>query len=288
MRDQIVEANNLLNCFKPRLNPPNPLSSHFNATLLEEHNACTQLRGPSSPPSAFPSLNTEVCEADIESVKAYLTLHPHSNTCGVNDIPYFAILEIDNTDLCRLYHECFQTGKVPTPWLITLLSALPKCGKDLSDPNNYRAIALKSCFLKFSTLIVLHKLTMAAEEGNLIPPSQNGFCTGHRTHNNAFVLRSLLECAHDQNEILYVAFVDISNAFPSTNHNTLWNWLNDLGLTSMYYDWLQNVYCDMRYRLVQGDCVSDKGLEFSWETLLLHFYGTCTLLLFTSLPIVMT
>ncbi|KAF5349818.1 hypothetical protein D9758_010233 [Tetrapyrgos nigripes] len=167
------------------------------------------------------------------------------------------ILDIDNSELCRLYQECFRTGEVPTSWLTTLLSALPKHGKDLSDANNYRAIALESCFLKFATLLVLHKLTKAAEHGNLIPPSQNGFCTGHCTHNNTFILCSLIESACAQKDTLFVTFVDISNAFPSTNHNALWNRLEDLGLTGIYYDWLCNLYCDMRYHIVQGENASE-------------------------------
>ncbi|KAF5335013.1 hypothetical protein D9758_016183 [Tetrapyrgos nigripes] len=122
--------------------------------------------------------NSDISVSNIEAVKAYLSLHPHSSTCGIHDTPYSLILNLDNSDLCQLYWE-----------------SLLKHGKDLSHPDNYCAIALESCFLKFGILIVLHKLTKAAEDGNLIPASQNGFCAGHCTQNNAFILRSLIKCA---------------------------------------------------------------------------------------------
>ncbi|KAF5373062.1 hypothetical protein D9758_001440 [Tetrapyrgos nigripes] len=221
--------------------------------LLHQHNARAQNQPCVSAPSIFPILNQPITIADIEELKSTLSAHPHSNTSGVNDCTYSLILKLDNNVLCDLYCQCFRTGNVPTAWLITLLSALPKQGKDLSDPNNHCAIALESCFLEFGTLLILQLLTKAAEMGNLIPPTQNGFHAGHCTHNNAFILHLLIECARENNETLYVAFVDISNAFPSTNHNTLWNRLEDLGLTGMYYDWLRSLYSNMHYRLVLGN-----------------------------------
>ncbi|KAF5364461.1 hypothetical protein D9758_010702 [Tetrapyrgos nigripes] len=246
-----VSLNDLYNCFKPRLNPPDLQSSHFNMDCLHKQNTRAHLQDHTSPPSCFPMLNSEVTVPDIKQVKSYLSLHPHSNTSGIDNSTYSLIMDLNNSNLCNLY--C----KVPTAWLITLLSALPKQGKDLSDANNYCAIVLESCFLKFGTLLVLHKLTNAAELSNLISLSQNGFHTGHRTHNNAFILCSLIEHTCKRNQTLFVAFVDISNTFPSTNHNGLWNCLKDLGLTGMYYDWLQNLYTDMCFHLVLGNTVSD-------------------------------
>ncbi|KAF5344742.1 hypothetical protein D9758_015291 [Tetrapyrgos nigripes] len=101
------------------------------------------------------------------------------------------------------------------------------------------------------------QLTKAAKLGHLIPPYQNRFHARHQTHNNAFILRSLIECACDHSETLYVAFVNISNTFPSTNHSALWNCLEDLGLTGMYYDWLRSLYSNMCYRLILGEQSSE-------------------------------
>ncbi|KAF5345768.1 hypothetical protein D9758_011866 [Tetrapyrgos nigripes] len=200
------------------------------------------------------------------------TKHPLSSACSCHGRAFRCSLQTTMQDriieasvspaaFWKLYKKlCYPTTpppQVPTAWLITLLSALPKRGKNLTDANNYCPIALESCFLKFSTLLVLQKLTSAAESGNLLPPSQNGFHSGHRTNNNTFILRSLIEHACSNNEILFVAFVNISNAFPSTNHNVLWNCLEDLRLTGIYYDWLQNLYTNMCYRLILGDEVSE-------------------------------
>ncbi|KAF5331290.1 hypothetical protein D9758_018495 [Tetrapyrgos nigripes] len=219
--------------------PPNSLTQPKLSTNLE----------PRSPPSRQPT-GTASHNASFGQLNAHGRSLRHLLQMAMRD----RIVEASVSPAAfwklykKLYQECFRSGKVPTAWLITLLSALPKHGRDLSCPDNYCAIALESYFLKFGTLIVLHKLTKAAEDGNLIPASQNGFHTGHRTHNNTFILRSLIECARSR---------DISNVFPLTNHNALWNRLEDLGLTGMYYNWLCNLYRDMCYRLVQGDNVSE-------------------------------
>ncbi|KAF5335890.1 hypothetical protein D9758_017543 [Tetrapyrgos nigripes] len=223
----LVSLSDLFNCFHPRLNLPDPTSSQFNEDLLREHNTRVQNRPRVSAPSIFPILNEPITVADIKDLKSHLSEHPHSNTSGTDESTYSLILELDNDVLY------------------------------LSDTNNYHAIALESCFLKFGTLLILQRLTKAAELGHLIPPSQNGFRAGHRTHNNAFILRSLIECARDHNDTFYVAFVNISNAFPSTNHSAHWNCLEDLGLTGMYHNWLRSLYSNMRYRLILGEQSSE-------------------------------
>ncbi|KAJ3849346.1 hypothetical protein EV368DRAFT_19726, partial [Lentinula lateritia] len=103
-------------------------------------------------------------------------------------------------------------------------------------PSNYRAIALESCVLKFASLLVHHKLCRALQQSHTIPPSQNGFRKGYRTNNNAFILRTLIEKAHSHGETVFTAFINISNAFPSTNQSLLWNKLADASLTGKYFD----------------------------------------------------
>ncbi|KAF5340522.1 hypothetical protein D9758_015817 [Tetrapyrgos nigripes] len=243
MRDRIVEASVSPAAFwklykklhYPSLPPP-LVTLHFSTVS----NLVSTLLIPSLPISMLHVLKSTMNElviAKFPHLPFFLLSTPRSQ---IDDALYSLILDLDNLDLCQLYCKCFRSGKVPTAWLITLLSALPKRNKDLSDPNNYRAIALET-----------------AEDGNLIPPSQNGFRAGHCTHSNALILRSLIECARARGKTLFIAFVEISNAFPSTNHNALWNCLEDLGLTGIYYDWLCNLYRDMHYRLIQDDNVSE-------------------------------
>ncbi|KAF8995971.1 hypothetical protein BDZ89DRAFT_911082, partial [Hymenopellis radicata] len=95
---------------------------------------------------------------------------------------------------------------------------------------------LQSCLLRFASIIFNSKLTRAAEDRHLIPPSQNGFRPHYRTNNNIFILRTLIEQARAEKKTLYVAFVDISNAFAAMNQASLWLKLARAGLTGKYFD----------------------------------------------------
>lgn len=55
------------------------------------------------------------------------------------------------------------------------------------------------------------------------------------------------------NKTVYVAFVDFTNAFPSTDHSTLWLKLCRLGVGGAIFDWIQFIYQDMDYYVRHGD-----------------------------------
>ncbi|GAW03734.1 hypothetical protein LENED_005478 [Lentinula edodes] len=167
-------------------------------------------------------------------------------------------MDIDNDRLASFFDRAFTHNECPTSWLTSLIVAVPKPGKDATDPNNYRAIALESCILKFASLLLHLKLSQALEEAKVLPASQNGFRAGYRTNNNAFILRTLIEKAKSQDDTLYVAFVDISNAFPSTNQSSLWNKLADYNLTGKYFDWLRSLYNQMTYVIAHNGDISDR------------------------------
>ncbi|KAI5822343.1 hypothetical protein K523DRAFT_221733, partial [Schizophyllum commune Tattone D] len=70
----------------------------------------------------------------------------------------------------------------------------------------------------------------------IIPASQNGFRPAYRTNNNAFILRAAIEKARATGETLYVVFMDLSNAFPSTDQALLWLKLLRRGATGTMFD----------------------------------------------------
>lgn len=47
--------------------------------------------------------------------------------------------------------------------------------------------------------------------------------------------------------MLYVAFIDLKNAFPSTHLPTLWSKLFRSGVSGPFFDWLRMLYARMAY-----------------------------------------
>ena len=122
-----------------------------------------------------------------------------------------------------------------------------KHGKAHWDPASYRTIGLESILLKMLTLLIDRRIREWADAMDLIPDTQNGFREGARTNNNAFVLRAAIEKARSEGKTLYVAFVDLTNAFPSVDQPTLWRKLSAMGVSGPLVDWLRMVYAEMRY-----------------------------------------
>ncbi|KAF5387236.1 hypothetical protein D9757_006871 [Collybiopsis confluens] len=252
----LISLEELFSCFVPRMNPVSNLPQEIHCRMKEEQTRSSSLP---SKPSIFPVLNEQIAESDVEKAKAHLSKSEPSSATGADSISYNWILDLDNTLLCRLLNACVDQRQIPTSWLITLITAIRKLGKgrDFTSAKEYRTIGLESCLLKFLTLIIHMKLAQAAEAAGIIPPSQNGFRAGYRTNNNVLVLRTLVESSRSRGETVFVAFVDISNAFPSTNQHRLWNKLYNYGMTGRYFEWLKQLYSQMLYVIVHNNCVSE-------------------------------
>ena len=93
---------------------------------------------------------------------------------------------------------------------------------------------------------------------DLLPHSQNGFCEGYQTNNNAYILCCAIDKARSQNRPLYVAFVDCSNAFPWTDHATLWLKLYHKGVGGPLFDSVHMLYGKLCYQVCMDDQQSDK------------------------------
>ncbi|KAJ7262648.1 hypothetical protein B0H12DRAFT_983933, partial [Mycena haematopus] len=95
---------------------------------------------------------------------------------------------------------------------------------------------LESCFLKVVTLLIHHRITQWATARGLIPDWQNGFRAKYCTNNNPFVLRCIRDWARAHGKTIYVAAIDATNTFPSTDHPTLWVKLSRMGMAGPVFD----------------------------------------------------
>jgi ribonuclease HI/exonuclease III len=196
-------------------------------------------------------------EEDMQELKAHIKEHRAASARGADDVGYTDVLTVPNDALCELFNSCARHAASPGAWLTTLIIGLLKPGKPASDPEGYRLIAFESCVLKCMTLLFLFRAREWADAYCVIPDSQNGFRQGYRTNNNAYVLRCVIDRASADGQTLYTAFVDFTNAFPSTDLPTLWFKLYSKGMSGPLFDWVRNLYASMRYTTALGGEFSD-------------------------------
>ncbi|KAJ7263168.1 hypothetical protein B0H12DRAFT_977612, partial [Mycena haematopus] len=192
--------------FQKRMNEPEETPPSFNKELLqgwaEEFERMPRTNEDWSPRKSF---SRKLTLEDIEWGKRHIRKHLQTAS-GIDDFSYGDIMEIPNEKL------------------LALLQA------------SYRLVVLECCLLKFLTLLIDRRVKEYASEAKLIPDTQNGFMATYRTNNNPFLLRVMSDRAAAEGKVMYVAVVDLKNAFPAVNRNVLFVTLNSMGVAGDLID----------------------------------------------------
>jgi hypothetical protein len=157
--------------------------------------------------------------------------------------------------LLRLFNLILETGEFPDNWRLSYLTPIFKKG-DINDPNDYRGIALSSCFSKLFLSIINERLSNYMEKNGLIDPAQHGFRKQHSTIDNIFVLNTLIRKAKSEKKNLYVCFVDFSKAFDRVWRTGLLYKLSNLGINDSIYSLIKSLYEDINYVIKTPNGVS--------------------------------
>ena len=75
----------------------------------------------------------------------------HDTAVGPDDIHYHILKhfpECTLNTLLNIYNQIWDGGDFPNEWREATIIPIPKPGKNTTNPNNYRPIALTSCFCK--------------------------------------------------------------------------------------------------------------------------------------------
>jgi hypothetical protein len=240
------------------LNPPAVPPPSFDENLLRAHEridaAAAKVSTDNTPDGRF---SRKFRAEEVAFIKAHIAKHGIDGAVGEDDTSYRDIEQIDNDDLASLFNACIDECDTPAAWKRTILTAILKKNKPAEDPTSYRTIALESCFLKVLSMLVHHRVWTWAEDNKLLPDSQNGFREGLNTNNNAFILKCATDRAKKEKRTLHVAYMDISNAFPSTNRAALWNKLRRIGMGGKLFDWIRMIYDSMSYSVRLNGELSD-------------------------------
>ncbi|KAK0183918.1 hypothetical protein F5146DRAFT_939180, partial [Armillaria mellea] len=202
-----VSAEELKGVFEQRINPPECLPPEFDEIQHRLNSMRTALiPDRTEDHSAGKYFSLPWNGEEVAELKEHIRTRSLMDSASSDDgVLYSQIMDIENDDLADLF-------------------------------NHYRLLGIESCFFRFFLLGIHMRTTKWAEENNLIPDYQNGFRSGYRTNNNPLILRCAIESARAQRRPLYVAVVDATNAFPSTDRATLWLKLQRLGMGGPIFD----------------------------------------------------
>src|SRR6185295_18377455 len=162
----------------------------------------------------LPRLSSEACSVllspfSAEELSAVLRQLPPRRAPGPDGLPYewyqtFAedLIPI----LLPLFNSILSGASPPRSWSKTLISLIPKPGRDLSSLANWRPITLSNCDVKIFSRLLTSRLALFMPD--LIAPNQAGFIKGRQTADIAQLLRSIMSYASSNPTTDAIVFLD--------------------------------------------------------------------------------
>ena len=127
----------------------------------------------------------------------------------------------------KICADSWREQKIPKDWENNIIIPIHK-GGDQASCDNYRAICLSSVCFKVYTRIVEERLRSAIEDE--LDDSQAAFRTGRQTGDNIFVVRNIIERKIEEDEELFLTFIDLRAAFDTIEREQIWKSLAELGV----------------------------------------------------------
>jgi hypothetical protein len=127
-----------------------------------------------------------------------------------------------------LFALMWRTGHTPDWWKVSNTVFIYKKG-DPTSASNYRPVGLANTLYKLWTSVVTAMLTDHAEKYDILSGSQAGFRVQLDTHRQIATLQNAFTDARIYNADKYVSYVDFSAAFNTVEHDTLLQFMWDLG-----------------------------------------------------------
>ena len=121
-------------------------------------------------------INSDITENELK--EAINEIKHKTNSVGSDGISNSMLINLPYNALkllLTIFQICWKTRNVPSIWKESIIVPIHKVGKNQSDPNNYRPIALTSVTCKLFEKIIMKRLTHFCDKNSIIPTNQAGF-----------------------------------------------------------------------------------------------------------------
>ena len=158
-------------------------------------------------------------------------------------------------ELYKILFLCKKEGEVFQDTRDANIVTLYKNKGDIGDCNSYRGISLLSIVGKLFARIVLKRLQALGER--VYPQSQCGFRKDRPTIDMIFSLRQLQEKCREQQQPLFIAFIDLTKAFDLVSRDGLFKILSRIGCPLKLLSIIKSFHSDIKGTVVFDGSTSD-------------------------------
>jgi hypothetical protein len=248
--------------------PDDAMVSYFRDLLGQQPVAASNMHADSTadvgatPPAADGSqLNVPFTAASV--AEGIQSLHGGKATVGVLKLDALSVAAAEIAPcLAAIFNACQRVGALPRPWALCGITPIHK-GGDLADPGNYRGIAVGSLLAKLYAAMLNERLMEWTERHGLRARGQAGFRKDHRTTDQVFVLRTLIERARADRQPLYSCYVDFKKAYDTIPRDLLWLKLQRIGVHGEFLRAVQALYAEVPMGVQLAD-----GMSTTFQSLL--------------------
>jgi hypothetical protein len=218
-------------------------------TLLEApsdpqtHPDDTAEAGAAPPVADGSELNTPFTAASV--LQGIQSLHGGKATVGMLKLDALSVAAAELAPcIAAIFNASQRAEAIPRGWALCGITPIHK-GGDVNDPGNYRGIAVGSLLAKLYACMLNEKLMKWTERHGLRARGQAGFRKDHRTTDQTFVVRTLIEKAKANKQPLYSCFVDFKKAYDTVPRDLLWTKLERIGVHGEFMRALKALYADV-------------------------------------------
>jgi hypothetical protein len=167
---------------------------------------------------------------------------------GISYDFYKKYWEIWGNIILNSWTHSLKTGRLACSNLTSVITLLPKEGKDTNKISNWRPISLTNCDLKIVTKAYALRLAQIAD--TIIHPNQTAYVPGRSVMDN---LRTIKEIARNNGENTDEALIislDAKKAFDSVGHNYIRTALRKYGFGEGFINVFNTLYTDLKARIL--------------------------------------
>ena len=193
---------------------------------------------------------------DIAEAEIAMKLQSAANTApGTDRCEYAHLKRVDpgGKILAVLFNRCQHEKDVPAAWKLATTVLIYKKGDD-ADVNNFRPISLMSVIYKLFMGVMAKRLTRWSIDAGVLSGEQKSARPSEGCYEHTYLLKSLVADARRRKQ-LFLAWLDIRNAFGSVPHATIRSVLQHIGVPADLVTLILNAYTGATsvIRTPQGD-----------------------------------
>ena len=251
---KITEVKDIANCIGETLQSTS--SREGGREKFQQHRRQEEKRPIDFGNNTDDNYNTNFSMAELDNALR----NSNNSSPGPDNIPYEFLRQLPKTSkhcLLELYNQIWGTGAFPPSWKEATVLPFPKPGKDLSDPKNYRPIALTSCICKIFERMVNERLMWYLESKGKLRKEQCGFRRGRSTLDALSALESEVRQAFVNGEQVTAVFFDLEKAYDTAWPHGILQDLKEVGLKGQLPNFIRNYLSNRRFNVRLNNTVSD-------------------------------